>query len=95
MIERLIASINFWGVKFKAMESKTVQSVIMSEEVSHKFNIGIDKSKDTLKVTTQKGIIHAVHPVHRRYRVDNMQLNRNNLNVQFCTYHLMAKNKHG
>ena len=44
MIERLIASINFWGVKFKAMESKTVQSVIMSEEVSHKFNIGIDKS---------------------------------------------------
>ena len=49
--------------------------------------------KDTLRLTTQKRIIHAVHPLHLRYRVDNMQLNRKRLNAQFYTDHLLAKYK--
>ena len=54
---------------------------------------GFEKSKETLIVTTQKRIRHAVHPLHCRYIVDNMQLNRKCLNAQFCTYHLLSKTK--
>ena len=75
------------------MASKTRHSVLTPEEVSRKFNIGIEKAKDTLKVTTQKGIRHAVHPLHLRYRVDHMQLNRRRLNAQFYTDHLVAQTK--
>ena len=52
MIEKLVASIKFRGVKVNAMKSKTIHSVIMPEEVSQKFSIGIEKSKDTLISTT-------------------------------------------
>ena len=58
-----------------------------------KFNIETKKAKDTLRVTTQKGIRNAVHTLHRRYIVDYMQLNRKNLNAQLYTDHLMAKTK--
>ena len=75
------------------MASKTRHSAITPEEVSRKFNIGIEKAKETLQVTTQRGIRHAVHPLHRRYRVDHMQLNRKRLNAQFYTDHLLAKTK--
>ena len=50
-------------------------------------------AKDTLRVTTHKGIRHAVHPLHCRYSVDNVQLNRKCLNVQFYTDHLLVKTK--
>ena len=61
--------------------------------MSCKFNTNIDKVKDTLIVTTQKGIIHVVHPLHHIYIFDNMQLNRKRLNAQFYTDHLLAKTK--
>ena len=63
------------------MESKTRHSVITPDEESQKFNIGIEKSKDMLIVKTKKGIRHAVHPLHRIYRVDNIQFNRKCLKV--------------
>ena len=44
-------------------------------------------------VWTQKGIRHAVHPLHCRYRVDHMQFNRKRLNGQFYCDHLVAKSK--
>ena len=75
------------------LASKKRHSAITPEEVSRKFNIGIEKAKETLRVTTQRGIRHAVHPLHRRYRVDHMQLNRKRLNAQFYTDHLPAKTK--
>ena len=65
----------------------------MTEKVSCKLNIRVDKSKDILRVTTQKGVLHAVHPSHRIYRVGNMQLNRKLLNTQFYTDHLLDKTK--
>ena len=57
--------------------SKTRHSRHTPEEVSRKFDIGIERVKETIKVTTQKGIHHAVHPLHHRYHVDHMQLIRN------------------
>ena len=59
--------------------------------MSRKFSIGTDTAKNTLIVTTKKCIRHVVYPLNRRYRVDNMQLNRKRLNMQFYTDHLLAK----
>ena len=47
-----------------------------------------------MRVTTQKDIRHVVQAVYCRYIVDNMQLNRNHVNVQFYTNHLLAKTKY-
>ena len=70
--ELFVASIKVGDVKLKTTKSKTRHSVITPEEMSWKFNIGIDKAKEMLKLTTQKGIGHAVHSLQRIYRVDNM-----------------------
>ena len=76
------------------MESKTRHSVILPEEVSQKINIVIEKVKDTLRVITQKGIMHAVNPFHYRYIVNNIQLKRKRVNVQFYTADLLAKTEY-
>ncbi len=47
--------------------SKTRHSIYTPDHVSRVFNLGLDKSKTTLLVTTQKGVRTAVHPIHRRY----------------------------
>ena len=44
-------------------------------------------------MTTYKGIIHVVHPLHHIYRGDNMHLNRTRLNAKFNTDHLLANTK--
>ena len=64
------------------MESNTRHSIITPEEVSHKFNIGINNAMETLRVTTQKGIRHAVLPLYRRYSAYNIKLSRKRLNAQ-------------
>ena len=84
---------NHYSIRVSEIASKTRHSVHSPEEVSRKFNIGIERAKETLKVTTQKGIRHAVHPLHRRYRVDHMQFNRKRLNEKFYCDHLVAKTK--
>ncbi len=94
MTERLVANINVRQVsQVNEVVSKTRHLAITPEEVSRKFNIGIEKAKQTLKVTTQLGIRHAVHPLHQRYRVDHLNPNRKRLNAQFYTDHLVAKTK--
>ena len=69
--------------RISEIESKTRHSTHTPEELSRKFNIGIERAKETIKVTTQKRIRHAVHPFHRRYCVDHMQFNLKRLNGQF------------
>ena len=91
MTEQLVAIINVRYMKVKAVESKTRHFIITPKEVSRKLNIRVEKSKDTLRVTTQNWIRHAVHPFHRRYIVDNIQLDRKRLNMKFYNEHLLAK----
>ena len=85
--ERRVNIINIRYVKVKAMESKTRHSVITLDELSCTFNIGIKKVKCTLRIKTQKGIRYVVHPLYRRYIVNNMQFRRKCLNLQFYTDH--------
>ena len=55
-------------------------SCVTFENLSRKWNIGLETAKQTLQVTTQCGIRTAVHPLHRRYCVDHLHLNRRRLN---------------
>jgi hypothetical protein len=46
-----------------------------------------------LKVTTQRGVRQALHPLHRRYRVDHLNLNRKRINDTFYTDTMFSKTK--
>ena len=46
------------------------------EELSRKWNIGLQTAKDTLTATTQHGVRTAVHPMSRRIQVDHLHLHR-------------------
>ena len=82
-----------WERNIREVKSRTRHSATTPEDVARKFGCGIVTAKETLRVTTQQGVRHAIHPLHRRYRVDNMQFNRQRLNSQFYVDHLIAKPK--
>lgn len=81
----------------KALLSKLVtekrHSPITPEEVSQKFGIGLDTAKKTIQVTTQRGIRHAIHPLHRRYRTDHLDLHRRRLGGTWFMDTLIARYK--
>jgi hypothetical protein len=68
-----------------AAKSDVRHSSVTAEELSRKWRIGLYTAKETLKVTTQFGIRHAVHPLRRRYRTDIMQMRLRRLNTTFYT----------
>jgi len=45
-----------------------------AQMLAHKWCIGLETAKNTLKVTTQKGIRNPTHPIERRYRTKQSQL---------------------
>jgi hypothetical protein len=66
-------------------------SSVTSENLARKWNIGIDTAKKTLQVTTQRGVRTVIHPLHRRYRVDHLHLNRRRLNGDWFSDTLFSK----
>ena len=48
--------------------SNSSHSRVTPEHLARMLNIGLDKAKQMLKVTTQKGVRTAVHPIHIHYR---------------------------
>ena len=73
--------------------SNTRHSVITPERVSQVFGVGLNTAKQTIAVTTQKGIRRAIHPLNRRYRVDHLDLHRNRLGGQWYVDHFTAQKK--
>jgi hypothetical protein len=61
------------------------------ENLARLWNIGLETAKRTLQVTTQQGIRTALHPLHRRYRVDHLHLNRKRLNGDWFTDTLFSQ----
>jgi hypothetical protein len=55
--------------------------------------MGIDRSRQTIKVTTQQGIRSALHPLTRRYRTDLMQSHLRRLNMTMYTDTCFASTK--
>jgi Reverse transcriptase (RNA-dependent DNA polymerase) len=66
-------------------------SILTPENLARKWNIGLDTAKKTLQVTTQRGVRTAIHPLHRRYRVDHLHLNRRRLNGDWFSDTLFSK----
>ena len=66
---------------------------VTPENLSRIWNVGLDTAKRALQVTTQRGIRTALHPLHRRYRVDHLHLNRRRLNGDWYTDTLFTKVK--
>ncbi len=56
----------------KTFISKERHSAVTSENLSKRWNIGLNQAKQTLKVTTQRGVRSAILPVSQRYRTDRM-----------------------
>jgi hypothetical protein len=64
------------------------------EELSRKWNIGLEMAKATLEVTMQHGVRTAVHPMSRRLRrVDHLHLHRPRLKGTWYLDTLIAKVK--
>ena len=51
-------------------------SKIGTDELSRKWNIGLQNAKDKLAATTQHGVHTTVHPISRRLQVDQLHLHR-------------------
>jgi hypothetical protein len=73
--------------------AKDRHSQVNAETVAKRFRCGIETAKKTLKATTQRGVRQAIHPLHRRYRVDHLDLNRKRLNDTFYMDTLFSKVK--
>lgn len=87
---RLQAKVNV----VKEIVSRTRHSAVSPEHIAQKWNIGIEKAKDTLRATTQKGIRYAIHPIHKRYRVDHLLhlgINARQIMQQIYVDHMQSK----
>jgi hypothetical protein len=56
---------------------------VRPDDLAQKWGIGKVQAANTLKVTTQRGVRSAIHPLHRRFRTKNMQLRYAQLNCRF------------
>ena len=73
--------------------AKERHSQVNAETVARRFRCGLETALRTLKATSQRGVRHAVHPLHRRYRVDHLNLNRKRLRDVFYMDTLFSKVK--
>ena len=79
-------SISFVGAKDRHTQ-------VTAETVAQKFRCRLETAQKTLKAMTQRGVRHAMHPLHRQYRVDHINLHRKRLNDAFYMDTLFSKVK--
>lgn len=97
MVPRLVASVQVAMYimkeepRIKSMISKESHSAVNAEELSQRWSIGLETARKTLKVTTQVGIRHTLHPLRRHYRTDHMALRYCRLRTTFYTHTLFSK----
>jgi len=77
----------------KTFISKERHSAVTPEQLSERWNIGLAQSKQTLLVTTQRGVRSAILPLSRRYRTDRMYNQRKLRGQRFYTDTLIGKYK--
>jgi len=56
---------------------------IQEQQLATNWGIGLTEASNTLKVTTQKFIRSALHPIERRFRTKNVALRYNSLKCRF------------
>ena len=73
--------------------TSTERHIKMSAEVlADRFGIGLERARQTLRATTQRGTRSALLPISRRYRADR-QFGVKRLDGKFATDTIWAKNK--
>ncbi len=77
----------------KTFISKEQHPAVSSENLSERWNIGLNQAKQTLKVTTQRGVISSILPVSWRYRTDRMYHQKKLRNQKFYTDTLLGRCK--
>jgi hypothetical protein len=104
-LQRLIASVNVAthictntplakdNHKISFSGAKNRHTHFSTEEVAKILQCGMETAKQTLKVTTQRGIQQALHLLHQRYRVDHLNLNCKRINDTFYTDTLFSKDE--
>jgi len=90
---RIIRSTNVDVPGARTFVSNKRHSQVTSEQLSERWNIGLTQAKNTLQVTTQRGIRSAILPLSRRYRTDRMYNQRRLRNQKFYTDTLFGKCK--
>ena len=88
-----VATASRGEVNIAFVGAKDRHSQVNAETVAKRFRCGIETAQKTLKATTQRGVRQAIHPLHRRYRVDHLDLNRKRLNDTFYMDTLFSKVK--
>jgi hypothetical protein len=88
-----VATASRGEVNISFVGAKDRHSQVNAETVAKRFRCGIETAQKTLKATTQRGVRQAIHPLHRRYRVDHLDLNRKRLNDTFYMDTLFSKVK--
>jgi hypothetical protein len=68
-------------------------SKVGPEELSRKWNIGLETAKTTLDMMMQHGVLTVVHPRSRQLRVDRLHLHRPRLKGTWYLDTLIAKVK--
>jgi len=103
--ERLISAVNIATAyrddidaqkearKLSSIISNDRHSAATPEDLARLWNIGLQTAKDTVRVTTQKGIRTAIHPMTRRVRVDHLHLHRERLRGTWYADTLLSKVK--
>ena len=93
LTERIISAINITTDPIMAQEvlSTARHSKHTVEHISNLFTVGIEKAKEILLTTTQKGVRQAVQPLTRRYRVDHINLHHNDLAGKWTLDHIEAR----
>ena len=103
--ERLISAVNIATAyrddidaqkearKLSSIISNDRHSAATPEDLARLWNIGLQTAKDMVRVTTQKGIRTAIHPMTRRVRVDHLHLHRERLRGTWYADTLLSKVK--
>ena len=65
-------------------QSKGRHTALSSQELSERWHIGIEQARQTIRVTTQRGIRSAILPMARRYKADQFYQPRR-LNQKYYT----------
>lgn len=73
--------------------SRDRHSKVTPERVMDIFSVGIERARHILGTTTQAGVRTSLHPLIRRYRVDNFHLHRRKLRSDWQLDWLTARHK--
>jgi hypothetical protein len=78
---------NIFRLKSKYLDKKSIK---YAEQLVKKWHVGLYTANRTVKVTMQKVVKQALHPISRRYRTKQTKMRYNSLNSRFYSDTMIA-----